>query len=158
MKYGELGMVEQKALNEAIGVLKNSYEPYSRFRVGACLISRDDRLITGANFENAAYGSAICAERAAVLRANAMGIKNLKSIVIVTAPKKGVSRAKVSAPCGSCRQVLYEASQISGKNLGVILSTVTKGTIVKTSIAELLPLAFGPDDVGVNIETYRERP
>jgi len=62
---------------------------------------------------------------------------------------------KVTGPCGSCRQMLYEASEASGNDLEIILSTTDKDQIVITSIGELFPLAFGPLDLGVDVTKYQ---
>lgn len=153
VQYEELSDLQQRALDEALLVLENSYSPYSRFSVGACLISSDEQLISGTNVENAAYGSTICAERAAVLRANAMGIRNLQSIAII-ARGEDFDVTEPVGPCGSCRQVLYEVSQVAGTDLEVILSSTKKDKIIVTTIEELLPLAFGPKDIGVDIKKY----
>ena len=134
---------------------KYSYSPYSRFSVGAALISASGDIITGTNFENAAHGSTICAERAAVLRANSMGVRKFTGIAII-ARRAESDTTQVAAPCGSCRQVLYEVSQISGYNLDVILSTTKKDKIIITTIEDLLPLAFGPLDLGIDISKYQK--
>ena len=153
VKYEYLTELQRKALDGAEQVLKNAYNPYSHFYVGACLVSADEQLISGANFENAAYGSTICAERSAVLRANAMGVRRFRSVAII-ARGENFETTEVTAPCGSCRQVLYEISQISGCDLEVILSTTKKDKIIITTIKELLPLAFGPIDLGIDISKY----
>jgi cytidine deaminase len=154
IKYSQLNDIEQKALAEAERVLENAYEPIFNFRVGACLISANDELISGTNFANTAYGSSLCAERAAVLRAHSMGIKKFKSIVII-ARNGDKPTDEVTAPCGDCRQVLNEVSDLSGNNLKVILSTTLKNKIVSTSIKELLPLAFGPKNL--IIDTHKRK-
>ncbi len=153
VKYGRLKLLYQAALEEAEKVMKNAYNPYSNFFVGACLISDKGGLYSGANFENAAYGSTICAERAAILRANAMGIRRFHAIAII-ARGKDFDTTEVTAPCGSCRQVLYEAAQLSGGDLLVIMSTTKKDKIIIASIKELLPLAFGPIDLGIDVSKY----
>lgn len=152
--YEELSELHRKALDEAWEALDNSYSPYSRFLVGACLVSSDGKLISGTNFENSAYGSTICAERAAVVEANNMGIRRFKSIAII-AIGQDFGTKEVSGPCGECRQVLYEVSQLYGYDLEVILSTSKKDKIVVTTIEELLPLPFGPRDLGIDIRRYR---
>lgn len=146
IKYSELNEIEQKALAEAEKVLENAYEPIFNFYVGACLISANDELVSGTNFANTAYGSSICAERAAVLRANSMGIKKFKSIVIIARNGKNPT-SEVTAPCGDCRQFLNEVSDLSSTDLKVILSTTLKDKIITTNIKELLPLAFGPKNL-----------
>ena len=153
-QYEQLSDLQHRALDEALRVLENSYNPYSHFYVGACLISTDEQLISGTNFENSAYGSTICAERSAVLRANAMGIRHFRSIAII-ARGEDFDTTEITGPCGNCRQVLYEISQVSGCDLQVILSTSKKDKIVVTTIRELLPLAFGPVDLGIDIKKYQ---
>lgn len=138
--------VERLALDEALSVLEFAYEPIFHYKVGACLISDTDVLVGGTNFANTAYGSSICAERAAVLRANAMGIKKFKAIVI-TAKHGEKATMEVTAPCGDCRQFLNEVSDLSNIDLKVILSTTAREKIVVTTIKELLPLAFGPKNL-----------
>jgi cytidine deaminase len=154
VNYKQLTKLQKKALDAASEVLKNAYNPYSRFYVGATLISTDGELISGTNFENAAYGSTICAERAAVLRANSMGVRRFSAIAII-ARGDGFDAKRIIAPCGSCRQVLYELSQISGKKLEIIMSTTKMDKIILATIDELLPLGFGPLDLGVDIRDYK---
>ncbi|MBI4244925.1 MAG: cytidine deaminase [Planctomycetes bacterium] len=154
VKYKQLTELQKKALDVALEVLKHAYNPYSRFYVGATLISVDGELISGTNFENAAYGSAICAERAAVLRANSMGVRNFSSIAVI-ARGEGFDTTEVTAPCGSCRQVLYELAQISDTKLEVILATTKKDKVVIATIDELLPLGFGPLDLRIDIKKYK---
>ncbi|MBI2122138.1 MAG: cytidine deaminase [Candidatus Sungbacteria bacterium] len=155
INYQELSELQKKALDEAANVLENSYAPYSKFHVGAALISADGTIITGTNFENAAYSLTVCAERAAVVRANAMGIKKIRSIAVI-ARGDTFDTVEVTGPCGDCRQVLYETSQISNCDTEVILSTTKKDKIIVTSIKELLPLGLGPDDIGMDISRYRQ--
>lgn len=145
--YNDLTALQQSALDEATRMLDRAYDPYSRFAVGACLYTPDGQLVGGANFANAAYGDTICAERAAVLRANAMGLREFQGIAIIA--RGDIDTTVVTAPCGSCRQVLYEVSQLSNTDLQVVLSTTKKDTIVVTAISELLPLGFGPKDLRV---------
>lgn len=152
--YEQLSLEQRDALDEALKALEYAYNPYSHFFVGAALISVDGSIISGTNFENAAYGSTICAERAAVLRANSAGVRKFKSIAII-ARKKDAVTTEVTAPCGACRQVLFEVSQISKCDLEVILSTTSKEYIVRTTISKLLPRAFGPDSVGADIAKFR---
>lgn len=145
---------EKKLLDEAEKAMETAYNPYSRFYVGAAILSQDGKIITGSNVENAAYGSTICAERAAILRANAMGIRNFDKVAII-ARGDGFDSTEATGPCGSCRQMLYESAQVAGKNLEIITSTTKKDKIVIATIEELLPLAFGPLDLGVDVKKYR---
>ncbi len=154
--YEDLDRLPKAALDDAEKALENAYNPYSHFYVGAALFTADGYNITGTNFENAAYGSTICAERAAVLRANAMGIRRYFTGIAIIARGEDFNTTEVTGPCGSCRQVLYELAQLSGGNLMVILSTTKKDKIIVTTIKELLPLAFGPVDLGIDISKYQK--
>ena len=154
VSYQDLTSDQKKLLAEAEKVMEKAYNPYSKFFVGAALLTTDDQIITGANVENASYGMTICAERAAILRANAMGKRTFKSLAIITRGET-FDTATVSAPCGACRQMLFEASQIAGQDMEIILSTTKKDKIVICTIKELLPLAFGPADLGIDIGKYQ---
>src|SRR4030043_2106867 len=116
--YQELTDLQRKALNAAEKVMKYSYSPYSHFSVGACLIAKNGKLISGTNFENSAYGSTICAERAAILRANSIGLRNFIGIAIIARGDE-FDTTEITGPCGSCCQVLYELGQISNCDLEI---------------------------------------
>lgn len=150
LKYGDLSGEDQELLDAAGAALKNSYSPYSHFKVGSALRTIDGEIISGTNFENAAYGSAICAERSAILRANAMGKREFHTIAIIAKPEQGSVTDPV-APCGSCRQVIFESSQISDTDIKVIMSNTAKDKIIISHISSLLPLAFGPKDLGIKL-------
>jgi len=117
---------------------ENSYSPYSHFRVGACLVAQDGELYNGANFENASYGAAICAERCAVSNAIAHGAKRFTQVYI--ACDKGYAW-----PCGICRQVLNEFKQ---GDLEVYTGDGENEWQMK-KLSELLPESFGPEALGI---------
>lgn len=158
--YKDLTRDNQRLLDAAEEAMANAYNPYSNFFVGAALRAYPGLMIKGANVENAAYGSTICAERSALVRANAMGIRGIEAIAIICMgrnPKTGetIYTKDVSGPCGACRQMLFEAGQVAGRTLEVIMSSTRKDKILITTINELLPLAFGPKDLGLDIERFR---
>lgn len=148
--YKDLSKEEQKLLEAAAKVMENSYNPYSHFHVGSALLAKDGSVITGTNFENAAYGSTICAERTAIFKANADGKRKFTTIAIIGRGHDFDVDEPV-APCGACRQVIFEASQISDENIKVIMSNTKKTKIYISTIQELLPLAFGPKDLGIEL-------
>jgi cytidine deaminase len=152
--YNQLNQAQQILLDQAAKSMETAYSPYSHFYVGAALMSQDRHVITGSNVENAAYNPTICAERSALARANAMGIRTFDSIAVI-ARGEDFETSEVTAPCGTCRQMLYESSQISGVDLEVIMSTTRKDKIIIATISELLPLAFGPADLGIDVKKYR---
>ena len=153
INYEKLSVREKELLREAADALREAYNPYSKFAVGAALLSLKDEIITGANVENAAYGSSICAECSALVRANAMGIRKFSQIAIIGRANNGPT-AEVVAPCGACRQMLYEAAQISGRDLEIIMANARMTKIIKAKISELLPLAFGPKDLGLDVSKF----
>jgi cytidine deaminase len=155
IKFKDLTTEQKKLLKAAEKAMDTAYNPYSKFFVGAALLTRDNKIITGSNVENAAYGSTICAERAAILRANALGKRCFKSMALI-AKGEDFDTKEVTAPCGACRQVLLEFSQISETDLSIIMSTTKKDKIVIASISELLPLNFGPKDIGIDIKHYQK--
>ncbi|MBI2666080.1 cytidine deaminase [Candidatus Woesearchaeota archaeon] len=157
LNHQNLTETQRLTLDAAEKVMQLAYNPYSHFYVGAAVLAKngtENRIISGSNVENAAYGSAICAERAAVVSANALGIRVFEKVAII-ARGANFDTTKITGPCGECRQVLYEFAQISGVNLEIVMSTTKKDQIVVATIEELLPFAFGPLDLGIDIEKYR---
>jgi cytidine deaminase len=147
---------QQNALNVALAALANAHNFYSSFSVGAALVARNGDVIAGTNFENAAYGSTICAERAAILRANTQGYRDFEGIAVIASADGGPTK-EVTGPCGSCRQALWELAGLCERNLYVVLSTTRKDKIIRTSVAELLPLGFGPNNLNGKIAQYLKR-
>ncbi|KAM9921520.1 hypothetical protein OXX59_006448 [Metschnikowia pulcherrima] len=116
-----------------------SYSPYSKFRVGCAILTTSKEIIKGANVENASYGAAICAERTAITRAVMDGHKSFRAIVISSDQQDPIS------PCGICRQVIREF----GVDTPVFMTSADGKVVVEKSLAELLPMSFGPDNLGV---------
>lgn len=125
-------------VERALGARAAAYAPYSGFRVGAAVRADDGRVFVGANVENASYGLSLCAERAAVLAAVNAGVRRIVEAAVAS------EVAPPAAPCGACRQTLHEFA--AGGPLPITLASVD-GSRVRTSLAELLPLAFGPGDL-----------
>lgn len=115
--------------------MQRSYSPYSRYKVGACLLSADGRVFQGCNIENASFGLTNCAERTAMFKAISEGAAEFVTIAIA-------AESAAPYPCGACRQVLNEFAP------GIrVLVTWQDGKVDKTTLSELLPHGFGPKDL-----------
>lgn len=126
-------MTYEELMQKAIEVSKNSYSPYSKFAVGACLETAGGKIYTGCNFENSSFGMTICAERNAIGSAIADGEKRIKAIAIYSPNQDNC------APCGACRQVLHEFCD-SDEDVDIILKNGDELKIY--TLAQLLPESF----------------
>jgi cytidine deaminase len=126
----------KKLVEQARKASKNAYCPYSKFPVGAAVLTDSGEVFTGCNVENASYGLTICAERNAVFQMVAQAKRKIKMVVIYT------PTAKPSAPCGACRQVINEFAPDA-----VILSVCDGPDVLKKKLTDLLPDAFGPGNL-----------
>lgn len=127
-------MTDEELMKKAKEASKNSYSPYSKFPVGACLLASSGKTYIGTNVENASYGATICAERSAIVNAVVNGEREIDAIAIYG------QKMKMCAPCGPCRQVIAEFKSKS-KGTKVILEG-EDGTLKTFDIDELLPLGF----------------
>ncbi len=126
-------MESKELVTLAIDAKKKSYSPYSNFRVGAALLTKDGKVYQGANIENAAYGVTICAERTAAFAAKLDGVEEYSAIAVASDSNDYIP------PCGSCRQVLME---LCGEELDVHISN-GNGDVKIIKLKELLPFSFG---------------
>ncbi len=127
--------IDEKALlKAAFDARERAYAPYSRYHVGAALLTEDGEVFQGCNVENAAYSVSLCAERVAIFKAVSEGHHRLRAIAVVT--ENG------GAPCGSCRQVMREFAPDL-----IILIADEQGEVRRTTLADLLPDSFGPEDL-----------
>jgi cytidine deaminase len=115
-----------------------AYAPYSKFHVGAAVLTSSGEIHAGCNVENASYGLCNCAERTAIFSAVAAGERkpDLRCVVVYT------PTAKATAPCGACRQVIHEFGPDA-----LIISVCDSKDRIETSLARLLPRAFGPKNL-----------
>ena len=129
-------MTDQALVNLAFTMLERSYAPYSHFPVGAALLCADGTVFTGCNVENAAYGSCICAERTALVKAVSEGRRDFVTLAVVGRGED------YCWPCGACRQMLFEfAPDLT------VLAARGDGKFVRVSLSELLPHGFGPSSL-----------
>ena len=132
----------EKMIDLAIEQLKYSYSPYSNFKVGAALLTKDGKFYTGCNIENAAYTPTNCAERTAFFKAVSEGEREFQAICIVGG-KDGVL-TEYAAPCGVCRQVMMEFC--NPETFQIVLATSKEQYEIFT-LKEMLPLGFGSDNL-----------
>ncbi|MFE8695392.1 cytidine deaminase [Cytobacillus sp. FJAT-53684] len=127
----------EKLIEEAKVARDKAYVPYSKFKVGAALLTEDGKVYHGCNIENAAYSMCNCAERTAIFKAYSEGDKKYTAMAVVADTDRPCS------PCGACRQVI---SELCPKDMQVILTNL-KGDIQQITVEELLPGAFSPEDL-----------
>ncbi|MEE0107277.1 MAG: cytidine deaminase [Lachnospiraceae bacterium] len=132
----------EKLIETAIAQLDYSYTPYSNFKVGAALLTKNGDIYTGCNIENAAYTPTNCAERTAFFKAVSEGVRDFQAICIVGG-KDGVL-TEYAAPCGVCRQVMMEFC--NPKTFQIILA-IDKERYDIYTLEELLPQGFGPSNL-----------
>lgn len=132
--------LELKLKKEANDMLEMAYVPYSKFPVGAALLTKEEEIFTGCNIENASYPLSNCAERTAIFKAVSEGKMEFETLVVTGDTEEPIS------PCGACRQVLAEFCE---PDMPVIL-TNKKGDTLTTTVSELLPGAFRESDMGLN--------
>lgn len=130
-------MNTQQLVEEAKKARELAYAPYSKFKVGAALKTKDGKIYKGCNIENAAYSMCNCAERTALFKAVSEGDKEFVAIAVVADTNRPVP------PCGACRQVI---SELCPKEMKVILSNL-KGDLQELTVHDLLPGAFSPEDL-----------
>ena len=122
----------KRLVKDAIAAKKRAYAPYSRFRVGAALLSTSGRIYAGCNVEISTYALTICAERTAIFKAISEGDRNFKAIAVVS------DDPGYTPPCGACRQVLMD---LAG-NIDFLMIN-GKGDVKLLKMKKLLPHAFG---------------
>lgn len=134
-------MTDQELVELAFTMHQYAYCPYSVFPVGAALECADGTVFTGCNVENAAYGSSICAERTALVKAISAGKRTFVRLAVAGNGKD------FCWPCGACRQMLYEFQPDL-----TILAANESHHFVKTTLRDLMPHGFGPK----NLQQERE--
>lgn len=121
----------------AVEARQNAYAPYSKFKVGAAIVTGDGTVFTGSNVENASFGATVCAERNAIFKAANAGHRNIAQILVVTDAKKA------AAPCALCLQIMAEFCEPGA----VIMVSNTEKVLFKKTFKQLLPIPFGPKEL-----------
>ena len=137
----ELSADDQELIRAAIGALANSYARYSNFNVGAALRLADGTIFIGANQENAAFPSGLCAERSAIFAAQSnRPDQAITTLSIAARNSNGLMENPIS-PCGGCRQVILEVEDRYQKPVRILLYG-TRGVYCINSVKDLMPLSF----------------
>ena len=136
-------MTNEELIMEAGKARQMAYAPYSNFKVGAALVTKDGKIYHGCNVENASYSVTNCAERTAFFKAVSEGEREFEKIAIVGG-MEGTAAEEMCAPCGVCRQVMMEFCD--PEKFKIILAD-GKGTWIQISLKELLPYGFGPENL-----------
>lgn len=123
-------MIRSDLINKARQASENAYAPYSKFKVGATLLTKSGKVFTGCNIENSSYGLSNCAERTAIFKAISEGEKNFEELVVYT------DTDKLFTPCGACLQVISEFSS------NMKITIVSAKEVLETTIRKLLPYEF----------------
>jgi cytidine deaminase len=140
-------MTDAELIAAARTAALEAYAPYSRFSVGCAIESVDGQIVTGVNVENACYRLGVCAEQSALSAAQiAFGLQNVARIAVAGGSGSGEALAGdiVCTPCGGCRQAIYEASCLSGRDIEIICSNGEGSTVERHRISTLIPHGFGP--------------
>lgn len=138
----------KKLIEKAKKGMKNAYSPRTKFPTGAAVLTDKGNIYLGCNVESVISGMGTCAERCAVDNAVANGEYCFRAILIISKLEKTIK------PCGMCLQYISEFAQVSGHDIEIIM-VGSKGKIKKSSINKMLPRAFGPKDLGLNLGKYK---
>ena len=132
-------MTKEQLIQKSKEARELSYSPYSNFKVGAAVLTKDGKVFLGANVENSAYSMCMCAERNAIYHAMMNGYKkeDIAALALCADTEEPCS------PCGACRQVI---SELMTEDAPIYMSNV-KGDVKETNARELLPFAFSPKDL-----------
>lgn len=143
--FGELSEEDKNLMAMAAKARDTAYAPYSNFQVGAAVLMANGEIVIGSNQENASYPSGLCAERVAVFQAGAKypGVTIEKIAITANSKKKQVETP--AAPCGNCRQSIYEYENKQQQPIQILLMGGVGNVYKCYSIKDILPLAFGSE-------------
>ncbi|MGN0398248.1 MAG: cytidine deaminase [Candidatus Fimimorpha sp.] len=136
-------MINEELILEAKKAREHAYAPYSHYRVGAALVTKNGKIYYGCNIENAAYTPSSCAERTAFFKAIYDGEREFEKIAIVGGAE-GSDADELCAPCGVCRQVMMEFC--NPQKFQIILAN-GKDKQLQLTLKDLFPYGFGPDNL-----------
>jgi cytidine deaminase len=146
----ELASGDMELVLAARDAALNAYAPYSKFKVGAAVRLESGLLVCGANIENAAFPSGICAERSALSNSISNHPEDKPVALAIAAMTEEGLTDNSPSPCGNCRQVIAEEELRTGNKIRIILSGKNKIQIIE-SIGSLLPMQFNRNNLNINL-------
>lgn len=146
LTWDELDDRQRELIESAKKMTRNSYSPYSHFRVGAAARLANGMIVRGSNQENAAYPSGLCAERTCLFAANSNYPDQPVEALAIACHAEGRFTAKPGAPCAGCRQVMLETEHRFGRPMQVLLYGEEE-TYIIDSVDALVPLGFFAEDL-----------
>lgn len=135
-------MKVEDLIREALEARKMAYVPYSGFKVGAALLTKEGKVYRGCNIENAGYTPTNCAERTAFFKAVSEGERQFEAIAVVGG--KGENPENYAWPCGVCRQVMMEFCDPSSFR---VITAISEQEYIDKTLEEMLPMGFGPGNL-----------
>ena len=142
--------IKEKLIKSAVKAIDYAYHPISKKGVGAALLTKKGNIYQGANVQSVISGLGSCAEICSIYNAVAHGEYCFEAIVVAFPSENG------ARPCGACQQMLYEFSEVGGKDIKIICVN-NKGKVVEeTSIKKLMPKGYGPKESGRDVSRYRK--
>ncbi|RNF10212.1 cytidine deaminase-like protein [Trypanosoma rangeli] len=153
----------QSLARGAIDAHRKAYCPYSNFAVGAALLHNDLKITTGCNYENCVLKSC-CAELCAIVKSNSEGLRKATAVAIYGRSKTSNAKSlpppdTLTPPCGVCRQSLVEVADLSNnyESFLVVLVSLDRQHAKVLKLCDLIPLKFGPSDIGMNVSQLQEQ-
>ena len=141
-QWEELSENYKNLMDQSIAAQQNAYAPYSNFKVGAAILLEDGTIFTGNNQENAAYPSGLCAERVAIFACSAQHPNIKIKMIAICADSEKIDLNTVLAPCGACRQSMYEFEAKQNSQIKVLLKGFDNEVFEFLCVKDLLPMAF----------------
>jgi cytidine deaminase len=140
--WEELPKQDQDLVEKAYQICKIAYAPYSKFKVGACVLLTNGEVVLGNNQENVAFPSGMCAERVALFSAGANFPDSKIKVLVVVSQGDFLPPSEMLSPCGGCRQVMMECETRQNQAYRVVLVSKNKRTLIFNTVYDLLPFAF----------------
>ena len=137
-----MSLVDQKLLKKAKQALKKSYSPYSNFKVGAAILLNNGKMMSGSNQENASYPLCLCAELVTISAADSVYPKIPILAMAITAKSPTQTIIQPVAPCGACRQVIFETEMKHDTPMRILLQGEKGKVYIIEGAKDLLPLSF----------------